>query len=68
MTQNSKTRWAADDLDIIAAIADLKSFATFDHWMDEQLTALVDRWVHTAAPNANRFELVQRQFGRQTQV
>jgi hypothetical protein len=32
----------------------LKSFAAFDHWMDDQLELLVAQWIHTAAPNANR--------------
>jgi hypothetical protein len=32
----------------------LESFDTFDRWMDEQLDELVARWIHTAAPNAER--------------
>ncbi len=32
----------------------LESFATFDLWMDKQLDELVARWIHTAAPNAER--------------
>ncbi len=68
MTNNAKTRWAVEEQDIVSAVAELKSFAAFDRWMDEQLTALVDRWIDTAAPCANRYELAQRHFGRQTQI
>jgi len=43
----------------------LESFATFDRWMDEQLDELVARWIHTAAPNAERASLkAGRSFGR----
>ncbi len=68
MTPNAKTRWSVDEQDIVSAVAELKSFAAFDRWMDDQLTALVDRWIHSAAPNANRYELAQRHFGRRTQI
>ena len=30
------------------------SFQEFDKWMDVELGLLVQRWIHTAAPNANR--------------
>ena len=43
----------------------LESFVTFDRWMDEQLDELVARWIHTAAPNAERASLkAGRSFGR----
>ncbi len=51
-----------EDPAIVAA--ELKCFADFDRWMDEQLAQLVALWIHTAAPNANRSELAQRRFGR----
>ena len=38
----------------------LKSFAAFDQWMDEQLDRLVARWIHAAAPNAGRRWRVDR--------
>lgn len=40
----------------------LESFATFDRWMDEQLDELVARWIHTAAPNAERASLKVGRF------
>jgi len=30
------------------------SFLQFDQWMDQQLAALVAKWVHAAAPIASR--------------
>jgi hypothetical protein len=33
------------------------SFVRFDYWVDEQLTKLVRRWAHRAAPNAQRGRL-----------
>ena len=64
MTNNLSILSSKLDRDIMTAVAELKSFAAFDQWMDEQLDVLVGRWIHTAAPNANRFEQVQRSFGR----
>ena len=40
--------------DAARILRELKSFAAFDRWMDEQLDRLVAQWIHTAAPNANR--------------
>jgi hypothetical protein len=37
----------------------LKSFAEFDHWMDDQLDLLVAQWIHAAAPNANRISRIR---------
>jgi len=39
-----------DDIQVV----ELKSFADFDRWMDEQLESLVARWAPLAAPNASR--------------
>ena len=48
----------------VLVVAESKSFATFDRWMDEQLAQLVSLWIHTAAPNASICERARRQFGR----
>lgn len=37
-----------------------ESFTEFDLWMDNQLEGLVARWIHAAAPNANRPEFSGR--------
>lgn len=47
------------------AVVETQCFPAFDHWMDEQLEMLVARWIHAAAPNADKFNRVQQQFGRQ---
>jgi hypothetical protein len=39
-----------------------QSFAAFEQWMDEQLEHLVARWIHAAAPNANRTSRSRRKF------
>lgn len=39
---------------------DLESYAAFDRWMDEQLEKLVARWIHRAAPNAQRAALREK--------
>ena len=49
--------------DVTLVVAESKSFAAFDEWMDVQLGRLVAQWIHTAAPNANRPESIQRRFG-----
>lgn len=41
-----------------------KSFVAFELWMDEQLEQLVARWIHAAAPNANRPRKSRESFGR----
>jgi hypothetical protein len=38
------------------------SFQQFDEWMDAELEQLVQRWIHTAAPNANRLKLGRERF------
>jgi hypothetical protein len=50
--------------DAALVAAESKSFVAFDEWMDDQLGRLVAQWIHTAAPNANRLESIQRRFGR----
>jgi hypothetical protein len=49
----------------VARVAEaLKSFAEFDRWIDDQLEMLVARWIHTAAPNANRVSRIRRSLPR----
>jgi hypothetical protein len=38
------------------------SFQQFDEWMDTELAKLVQCWIHTAAPNANRLQLGRERF------
>jgi hypothetical protein len=45
-------------------VEESKSFAEFDHAMDEQLERLVALWIHTAAPNASRVSRVQKMLNR----
>jgi len=45
-------------------VHELKSFADFDQWMDEQLELLIARWAPHAAPNASRVQS-PRQRGAQ---
>ncbi len=44
-------------------LKELESYAAFERWMDEQLEILVARWIHRAAPNAQR-AYRRGQFGR----
>ena len=39
-------------------------FLAFDRWMDKQLSKLVDRWAHMAAPRSQQFESVSARFQR----
>ena len=39
------------------------AFQKFDQWMDQELAQLVDRWIATAAPNANRPQFDRARFG-----
>jgi hypothetical protein len=48
--------------DTTLVIAETESFVAFDRWIDEQLSDLVARWIHMAAPNANRPELLRERF------
>ncbi len=38
------------------------TFQHFDEWMDLELAQLVQRWIHTAAPNANRPQVDRARF------
>jgi len=38
------------------------SFQQFDEWMDIELAGLVQLWIHTAAPNANRPQADRARF------
>ena len=49
--------------DTTLVVADTESFAVFDRWIDEQLTDLVARWIHMAAPKAHRPEFLLERFG-----
>ena len=49
---------AFDELTLTSA-----SFVEFDQWMDMELARLVQRWIHTAAPNANRPQVDRTRFG-----
>jgi hypothetical protein len=49
--------------DTALVIAETESFVAFDRWIDEQLSDLVTRWIHMAAPNANRPALLRERFG-----
>ncbi len=44
---------------------DSESFQQLDQWMDTELAALVQLWIHTAAPNANRPQLGRARFSQQ---
>ena len=67
MTKDFLASLESRDRDTLV-VAESKSFVAFDQWMDEQLVNLVAKWIHTAAPNANRFELMRQRFGRTKQV
>ncbi len=40
--------------DVAMVLAESPSYQEFDQWMDLALESLVARWIHSAAPNANR--------------
>ena len=54
MAHESQSSPASRERDAARILREMKSFAAFDQWMDEQLELLVARWSHAAAPNANR--------------
>ncbi len=60
---NATNRFPSDPQDAPAqpalVLLESAAFQQFDEWMDLELARLVERWIHTAAPNANR-----PQFGR----
>jgi len=45
-------RWDATGDPLVQVKA--RSFLQFSQWMDGRLAELVERWAHTAAPNAMR--------------
>jgi hypothetical protein len=45
-------------------VVESESFATFDRWMDVQLSELVERWAHMASPKAQRSQFFAHRFGR----
>ena len=63
MTNESLPKKASQKPDTNQILEDLKSYAAFERWMDEQLEILVARWIHRAAPNAQR-AYRRSQFGR----
>ena len=50
-------------LDEPALVLMTPSFIEFDDWMDAALAQLVQRWVHTAAPNAHRPQIGRARMG-----
>ena len=52
---------ASENADVDEIQKNLESFASFDRWIDDQLEELVARWIHAAAPNAERAAL---KYGR----
>lgn len=64
MTNNFQSSPASRKPDATLVAEQLKSFAEFDRWMDCQLESLVARWIHTAAPNANRVWRITDKLGR----
>jgi hypothetical protein len=63
MAHESQSSPASRERDTARILREMKSFAAFDQWMDEQLELLVARWSHAAAPNANR--IVRRRIKTQ---
>ena len=50
--------------DAARILKEMKSFAAFDRWMDDELDRLVAQWIHASAPNANREWRVTRKLRR----
>jgi hypothetical protein len=62
---NETNRFPSDSENESAMVAtESASFQKFDEWMDGELEILVARWIHTAAPNANRLERQRARFGK----
>lgn len=55
---------ASGKVDTTLIAEESESFAAFERRIDEQLAQLVALWIHTAAPNASRFEAARERFGR----
>jgi hypothetical protein len=64
MTQDSLPGPVSPKPDTAEVARAIQSFADFDRWMDGQLEALVARWIHTAAPNADRCWRLNRHLRR----
>lgn len=47
------------DEDATLVVLDSESYVQFESWMDGELDRLVARWIHAAAPNANRPSLLR---------
>jgi len=62
---NETNRFPSDNENEAAMVGtESASFQKFDEWMDAELDRLVARWIHTAAPNANRLERHRARFGQ----
>ena len=61
---SSDTGSSQEQAQTALVVEESKSFAEFDHAMDEQLERLVARWIHTAAPNASRVSRTRKDFNR----
>ena len=62
MTHDFSSNSTAREDEASLVVAESPSFAAFDQWIDEQLAQLVARWVHLAAPNADRAEFLSERF------
>jgi hypothetical protein len=45
-------------------VQDASVYEPFGSWLDDELAKLVARWIHLAAPNANRRERALRRSAR----
>ena len=68
MTNDFPPQAAVGSADATMVIVESKPFLAFDNWMDEQLEILVARWIHTAAPNASRFERRRQQLADRSRL
>jgi hypothetical protein len=64
MTHDFSSGSASPQEQTALVVEESKSFAEFDHAMDEQLERLVALWIHTAAPNASRVPRARKTFNR----
>ena len=63
---NATDRFPSDPEDETTALVRTESpaFQQFDQWIDAELAMLVQHWIHTAAPNANRPQLGRARLSR----
>jgi hypothetical protein len=47
------------DEDATLVVLDSEPYVQFEAWMDGELERLVARWIHAAAPNSNRPNLLR---------